>query len=184
MSQPKYSNYCVNDSAETIKINVFGMDGYVDVSSYGLGMYGKWASHSGFRHVNGLTRNMSEIQLIAESLYREQSPLCYLVGDEHKEFGWKTVRINMDDHVEVRLPQWAGQAIKDALSNIGMIMTCPSNCYWTFPKNIELQQAKEALDPLFQANTRFVDEADLADKLRKHFQSTELRFKETQLSLF
>lgn len=184
MGQPKNTTSCVQDSDYTIEINVLGMGGYVDVSSYGLGMHGKWASHSGFRHVVVSTMNTSEIQSIAEGLYREQSPLCYLVGDEHKEFGWKTIRVNMDDLVEVRLPQWADQAIKDALSSIGMTMACPSNYYWTFPKGIGLQQAKEALDPLLQTNTRLAYEVDLAAKLSKNFPSTELGFRETQLSLF
>lgn len=176
--------FAEEESVQRIPIIVSGLEGYAEKSCGGWDFYGKWASHTGYRHTHGSELDKEGLQHVAEELYREQSPLCYLIGDEHKEFGWKKVRINMHGHVEIRLPQWADTAIKDALSSLGVCMSCPSNCYWVFPSDVELYQAKEVLEPLLQPNTRFANETDLARKLLENFPSSELGFRETQLSLF
>ena len=172
------------EAIQKVAITVNGIEGYAESSSFGWGFHGNWASHTGYRHVHMSRVDQESVQHTAEALYEEQSVLCYLVGDEHKEFGWKKIRINLDGVVEVRLPQWASQIMKDTLTSIGLSQSCPLNCYWVFQKEVELNQAKEVLDPILQPNTRFADEKDLSSKLIENFPSSELGFKETQLSLF
>ena len=77
------------ESEQRIPIIVFGLEGYAEKSCGGWGFYGKWASHTGYRHTHGSELDKEGLQHLAKELYREQSTLCYLIGDEHKEFGWK-----------------------------------------------------------------------------------------------
>ena len=71
--------------------------------------------HTDYRRVYMSCDDIEIIQQNAKSLYEEQRSLCYLVGDAYKEFGRKTVRVNIKVFVEIRLPVWASQVIKDSL---------------------------------------------------------------------
>lgn len=168
--------------SQKIPLSVFGVEGYAKQSLLGYAFHGKWASHTGYRHL--ALQGQECVQKMAEGLYREQSYLCYLVGDEHKEFGWKTLRINHLGLVEIRLPTWSTPAIKDALSSLGMKLGNAMNCFWSFPNHVEIDQAREALRPLLQPNTRFEDESQLACRLLENFRSCSLGMQEIQLSLF
>lgn len=174
----------IEEISQQVPISINGMDGYAESSSCGWGYHGRWASHTGYRHMHMFSEDIENIQETARSLYEEQRPLCYLVGDEHKEFGWKTVRVNFDGRVEIRLPQWASQVLKDTLLSIGVTLGCPLNCYWVFPNGVAIPQAKEAIKPLLEPNTRFADENDLSSKLIANYPTTELGINEVQLSLF
>ena len=41
------------ESEQRIPIIVFGLEGYAEKSCGGWGFYGKWASHTGYRHTHG-----------------------------------------------------------------------------------------------------------------------------------
>lgn len=174
----------IEEDAQQIPINICGMEGYAESSSCGWGYHGRWASHTGYRHMHMSSDDTENIQETARSLYEEQRTLCYLVGDEHKDFGWKTVRVNLDGLVEIRLPQWASQVVKDSLLSIGVTLSCPLNCYWVFPKGVAMPQAKEVMEPLLQPNTRFADENELSSRLIANYPTTVLGVNEVQLSLF
>lgn len=176
------SNYISDEKRIDLVIN--GIPGYAEASVGGWGFNGKWASHTGYKHTYVEASDADELEKAGVALYEEQSHLCYLVGDEHKDFGWKKIKTNMVGLVEIRIPQWASKQIKDALLAVGMSESCPLNCYWVFKKDVQTDNAKEVLEPLLKAGTRFSDEADLAAELVKSFHSSELMFNENQLSLF
>jgi hypothetical protein len=162
-------------------VAVAGIAGIATMEAGGYAFTAKWASHTGYRHTFNAN---DDPQVIAQELYDEQASLCYLVGDEHKEFGWKTVQINHDGLVQIRLPQWAGVVVTESLEHMGIELHCPFNCYWVFPAGVSLEQARDALQPLLNPSTRLIDEYSLAMQLKKHFITTEMGFNKTQLSLF
>src|SRR5690606_6674129 len=101
-----------------------------------------------------------------------------------REQGWKTISLDYDGKIRIRLPCWADVVIKNALIQIGMVETCELNRYWSFKKFVDLADAKEALKPLLEKNTRFKSEKELAEKVLKNYAYSYLNIDEKQMALF
>ncbi len=170
-------------SAQKIDLCLHGLSGYAKSDLTGWAFYGKWASHTGYRY-ESIPAKPEEVAMIAESLYTRQQPLCYLVGDEHRDMGWKTHQVNRQGVVQIRLPHWADEAIIRALNQVGVQLSDKLNHYWVFEPQVTLAQAREVLAPLLAASTRFADEEQLAGELMISYQRSAVSFEQQQMRLF
>ncbi len=168
---------------EQININIHGIPGHVEPCAPGWSLHSKWASHTGYKHVCD-DIDASEIPRLCMDHYESQVNLCYLVGDEHKDMGWKTIEVRHDGHVQIRIPDWASDEIRKALVQIGMTEDCSLNRYWIFPKSVTLKQSSEVLSSLLVAGTRFEDELRLASDLISQLGGTEYGYLQSQIDMF
>lgn len=173
-------NGCEEQEPQEILLTLGGIPGKVKWGYGGWEVHAKWASHTGYRS----TMKQGDAHALAVDLYESQVNLPYLVGDEHKECGWKKISLNTDGYVQIRLPDWASDSLKDSLSRLGMSEICEHNRYWFFPDKVTLEQAREVLAPVLRPKTRFVDEEQLAAEIDRAYQGSSLWADETQISLF
>ena len=166
-----------------IDLCLHGISGYAQSARNGWSLHGKWASHTGYRYVVS-KHHEDALGQIAEAWYRVHQPLCYLVGDEHRDMGWKTHQVNHQGGVQIRLPEWADQSITQALSQLGLQLADPLNRYWVFESSVTLSQAREVLAPLLAPATRLADEGQLARELRTAYQRSAVCFEQRQMELF
>lgn len=137
---------------------------------------GKWASHSGFRSIMSGFRETIETyddeafyaraEEVALSHYKETADLPFLVGDEHKDFGWKKLSRNYKGKLEIRLADWHEGIVSAELEALGITLGCRLNNYWWFEDEVEWDDAKAILAPLMAKGTRLVDERRLVQQLR------------------
>lgn len=137
---------------------------------------GKFASHTGFRSNPGsITGSLDASDddalydlacRIATERFTESVALPFLVGNEHKEFGWKMLQRNYKGQIETRLPLWQEGVVSAELEAIGLKQTCPINNYWIFEEGVTFDDAKAILAPLMANETRLMDERRLAQQLR------------------
>ena len=151
-------------------VTVGGLRGTVRFRSSYTELMGPWASHTGYR---SLARRPPEAddktaQQLAEAAYAEQTPYAFLVGDEHRDTGWRTLTVH-DQRVEVRLPAWHIGLVAEALAACGLTQDEPSdpiNHRWG-TRRWPPGPLRRALSPLLTPGTRFTPEEDLARQLRR-----------------
>jgi len=156
-----------------VQLEVNGIPGRIefDHAIEDFGAYRKWASHTGFRSTlrgfRGTLSQYTEDQIIerAKEIAREHyavaETLPFLVGDEHREFGWKKLQVNTAGEVEIRLPCWHEGVLSGRLEEYGVTEKCPLNKYWIFEPGCDIQDAKAILQPILAAGSRLVDKRQL-----------------------
>ena len=176
-----------------IPVTVEGLPGAVSFDSWGHAVHGKFASHTGYHSFSSMGKRVSrrdgrdwtkEAQRIALELHRASSAWPFLVGEEHKEHGWKSIRLNYHGQIEVRLPNWHEGSVAEVLTQMDMHCDNELNQFWVFPEGTALKVAKAALRPILRPNARLVDEAILAAALDRSGRNAGLLCAMGQLSLF
>lgn len=168
-------------------VTVQGLVGKVIFNEYGAELHGKWASHTGYRSACACLERSdpSEIEAVmsARQSYQTHARYPYVVGEEHKEQGWRSIHINLDGRVEIRLPDWHEGTVAAVIESMGMGLTDQYNNYWSFAETVDMAEAKAALAPILQRGTRFTDERILAGALRRTGAAAGLRYPQEQLEL-
>lgn len=157
----------VQDSQTYVEITMGGITGKMEWSGYGMAAHGKWASHTGFRSL-GRDIDTSNPQRMATELYEANEKLPFLVGEEHREHGWKSIDTNYRGEIQVRLPKWHNGVVAACLERYGMTNTCTLNNYWCFPESmhdVSKKLASKLLAPIAAPHTRFGCEAELASRI-------------------
>lgn len=139
-------------------------------------LHGPWASHSGYRSLHFGYEDEPMSQWSAEQLYElagematerfmEESAFAFLVGDEHRDCGWRKISQSMDGRVQIRLPDWHSGVLAACLESYGVKLECPLNNYWVFEHGVTKEEARAILKPALQRRTRFADEESLAREI-------------------
>ena len=172
---------------------ISGLEGTINFSEFGLEARGKWASHSGYKSIytgNCMTNgNFTEGALKklayekANALFTENVVYAFLIGDEHKDFGWRTIGENLNGQVQIRLPDWHEGAVAQAIKEIGVTLECKNNNYWVFEPDISVVEAKAVLKPVLEKYSRFISEDILAERIRQSAKITGYDKRENQLAL-
>lgn len=155
------------DQATHLEITMGGITGKIDWGGFSTTATAPWASHTGFRSL-GVDVDTSNPQRLAQQLYEKNEKLPFLVGDEHRDHGWKSICTNYSGEIQVRLPSWHSGVVAACLESYGMTKTCTINNYWCFPKNMQKVTQKlvaELLAPVAAPHTRFSCEVDLAKQI-------------------
>lgn len=183
----------LDDEAMVIGLSVEGIPGRVCHTMSGYALYGKWASHTGYQSLSGhgawgYVPARDEFDAFAKQFARQryftQRALPFLVGEEHKEHGWKTIEVGYSGLVTVRLPRWHEGLVAAVLTEMGMRQECNFNNHWVFDAKVTLVQAKEALAPIIRRSTRFCDEQQLAQALSVSARQAGLIGRIDQMALF
>jgi len=170
---------CDYDLKFCIPISVDGISGSVQLGGF-TSVRGKWASHTGYHSYSeaflGLPDTYQALieiaQQYANTSFDKNAKYPFLVGDEHKEHGWKSICLDDDNRIRIRLPDWHNYTVANYLHEIGMRLDCPHNNYWVFPEGaIDLKQAKLALAPLLKKGSRLTDETVLLEELKRSVQT-------------
>lgn len=137
---------------------------------------GAFASHTGFHStIGGFTETIvsyddetfyARATDIAIEYYEQAEALPFLVGDEHKEHGWKKLRENYRGELEIRLPDWHEGIVASELESLGVKLGCSANNFWVFEKGTKWDDAKAILAPLMAKGTRLLCERRLVQQLR------------------
>lgn len=180
------------DKDESVSVTVAGFPGRVSFDGFGYALHGKWASHTGYRHeiTNELSYHAPELDLetvaqrLATQAYDINVTYPFVVGEEHREQGWKSIRVNYEGLVQIRLPDWHEGVVADVLVRMGMKLDCDINHFWVFDASVDLKIAKEVLAPILKAKTRLTDEHALAKALEISARQAGLIDSIEQLSLF
>ncbi len=127
---------------------------------------------------------MTELEAVelARAAYNEHATYPFVVGEEHKQHGWKSIRINYDGRVEIRLPDWHEGVVAKAIGEMGMAYTDELNNYYSFPETVPLADAKRALAPILKRGTRFMCETKLARALSASGGAAGLLCRQEQMS--
>ena len=166
----KYIDLDDTDTGETertVEVTIGGITGKIDWGGICTTATGPWASHTGFISL-GFAEDASNPQRLAQQLYEENEKLPFLVGDEHRDHGWKSICTNYSGEIQVRLPKWHQGVVAACLESYGMTKTCSLNNFWCFPKNMQKVTQKlvaELLAPITAPHTRFSDEAELVRQI-------------------
>lgn len=167
------------DKKVVVYLELNGEPGKVefDDSLLGYQVSGKWASHTGFfSSCAGLHETVSRYddatlygraEQISIGHYEKARELPFLVGDEHKEHGWKKISRNYHGQIEIRLPQWQEGIVAQELESLGIKQSCKLNNYWVFEKDVDWIDAKAVVAPLMAKGTRLSDEQELAGQLKE-----------------
>lgn len=144
-----------------------------------LCVYGRWASHTGFRSLLG---NDPETP---EQLYQKAQTAPFLVGPADAE-GWSVLRDSWvyKGAFSIRLPIWHSGEVAFALHELaGLVLECPVNNFWAFGKSVEKAQIKRLITPITAKGTRLVDESEMAEQIRRSDVASELLGSRLQASL-
>ncbi len=170
---------------DIIELNIQGLAGYLRQNCLGWEYHGKWASHTGYYSAYQLGEvEAKDAITAAHQCYEQESRYPYLVGEEGRDYGWKTIQLDSYSRVRVRTPVWTSVVIEQALQAVGLTLTDSINRYWSFAAGVTLEQGSEVLSPLLAPRTRFVDEAALAERLISCYQHSALFAVQNQLTLF
>ncbi len=181
---PRSTDDSQEPTRSRIKVKFNGLTGYIERSCIGWVYRGKWASHTGFNSEHQLDEEEASAIAYAHQLYAEQESFPYLVGEEGRDYGWKTIQLDSYSRIRVRTPVWTSVVIEQALQAVGLTLTDSINRYWSFAAGVTLEQGSEVLSPLLAPRTRFVDEAALAERLISCYQHSALFAVQNQLTLF
>lgn len=152
-----------------------------------LTAHARWASHTGYRSLGCYESVTSaEVEEYSQSLYQNTKMMPFLVGP------WDTQGFSViyedtlsPKNVRFRLPYWAEDEIKNALTEVsGARETCAVNRYWTFPAGVDKKRARDFLEPLLKPETRLKDQTILANELRKSDGALAVAFEAAQIGLF
>lgn len=164
----------MNEITNEISVDICFNDipGRAHLKGTDISLYGPWASHTGFRSLIGGLNDYpgigeAALYAAAEAFYEKNRILPFLVGDEHKEYGHKKLRVNYNGLIEIQLPQWHKGIVAKALEDYGLVMSCPHNYYWVFQSGLSVteEEARAILRPILSPGTRFADEAELAKQI-------------------
>lgn len=152
-------------------------------SNRGLSIHGKWASYTGYQHVFTQCSTYQEIYDYCVTHYDENQKLPFIVGDEHKEHGWKKIDIEGEFYF-IRIPAWTSTQITDLLITVGFELKCPVESKWKFKLKVEKSQIESLLQPLLLPGTRMMNQDELYIKLLHSYDKSLIKFNQSQLGLF
>ncbi|MEN8131706.1 MAG: hypothetical protein ABFS45_16265, partial [Pseudomonadota bacterium] len=107
-----------------------------------------------------------EAMQLAHRSYTKHAAYPFVVGEEHKAHGWKSIYLNLKGCVQIRLPNWHEGPVASVIEAMGMLYTDNLNYTWSFPGGVSLADARVALAPLLKRVTRFMDKQLLVKALR------------------
>ncbi|MDQ2077419.1 hypothetical protein [Marinimicrobium sp. ABcell2] len=150
-----------------------------DNMSAGLCVYGRWASHTGYRSLLGNTAETPE------QLYQRAQAAPFLVGPADAEC-WPVLRDSWvyKGALSIRLSDWHSGEVAFVLHELaGLVLECPINNFWAFDKSVEKAQIRRLIAPIVTKGTRLADEAKLAEQIRRSDVADELLGSRLQASL-
>jgi hypothetical protein len=176
---------------DEITMDLDGVPMRIRFRELGVDFHGKAASHSGYhcepgRRTGTIEQDEAWARAWARSEYDKAKHYPYVVGAEGKAFGWKDISKNWQTgKLEIRLPAWASESIKAALTALGMEESDSANHRWAFSNpSIGKEAFKELVSPLLKTGTRFMDEEALAAQLRDQLTPGGALVTEQQMDLF
>jgi len=172
------------NTSNCIDLTNSDFEGFAKMCHGGWAFHGRFASHTGYRHYCISVNTIDAVKGIARNFFSQQKNYCYLVGQDHSEHGWKTIGVNYHKKIQVRLPAWASDCIKDTLNKCGLEESCSLNNFWEFPDQTDLSDARESIRPLLVKRTRFSNDDKLSEQLYQHYLTSPLGITTTQLDLF
>ena len=150
---------------------------------------GPGASHTGYKSLAAF-RQVSENDLfkIAAALIEKQVWSPFLIGrHDCPEANWSFFSTTIKP-ISFRVPKWTEAVLTDALSQCGFKQDCELNSRWiACDETWSEAEFREILNPLLQDETRMLDQADLASRLKHAFAHASVHSKQTasrQISLF
>jgi len=159
-----------------------------EIKSHGIGFHGRPVSHTGYFHDMSILEGATEEDAIAIAgeLLRASKCLPYLVGEEHRDVGWKSISKNHSTQAwQIRIPCWASESVRNALLALGMVEICVRNQQWAFTdRPMPLDDFKLIIEPLLKSGTRLEDENLLAQALLSKLTSSGAIITECQMDMF
>jgi hypothetical protein len=170
---------------------LFEIEGHqiqAEIKSFGIGFHGRAVSHTGYLHDMSILEGATEEDAkgIAVELFRASQCLPYLVGEEHRDVGWKSISKTPSTQAwQIRIPCWASESVRDVLSALGMVEICVHNRQWAFTNRpMPLDDFKLIIEPLLKPGTRLEDENLLAQALLLKLTSSGALITECQMDMF
>jgi len=182
------------DEQVTFEFEIDGMSCQIVSERDGQGIreaHGKFVSHTGYRSLYSMDRHEPGTDLYplalaeAKKLYEENRDAPFLVGRfDAPDVGWKDLAV-WQRHVRIRLCSWHEGKVAAALEELGFQLTCALNLYYEIPEDtLSLSRCAEALAPLREPGSRYVDEDELVKRLKKQLDATGIALEQAQIGLF